>query len=57
MIANVFLNRSKDNIISKELINYFKEIEIINYIRKLGLIDDNQLLNAKVEFKKSHIGK
>lgn len=57
MIASVFLNRSKDNLISKELINYFREIEIINYIRRLGLINDEQFLNAKVEFKKSHIGK
>ena len=41
MIANIFLNRSKDNLINKNFIDYHREIELINYIRKLGLINDD----------------
>lgn len=57
MIANIFLNRSKDNLIAKNFLDYQKEIEIINYIRRLGLIDDDSLIKAKLQFKNSHIGK
>lgn len=56
MIANVFLNRSKEYLIAKNFIDYHREIELINYIRRLGLIDDDNLIKAKIEFKKSHIG-
>ncbi len=57
MIANIFLNRSKDNLINKNFINYHREIELINYIRKLGLINDDCFIKAKLELKKSYIGK
>lgn len=56
MIANVFLNRSKEYLIAKNFIDYYREIELINYIRRLGLIDDDNLIKAKIEFKKLHIG-
>ncbi len=56
MIANIFLNRSKDNLVAKNFLDYHREIEIINYIRRLGLIDDDSLIKAKLQFKKSHIG-
>ena len=57
MIANIFLNRSKETIISKDFKNYLREIEYTNLLRRLNLINDNHLLKAKVEIKKSHIGK
>ncbi len=57
MIANIFLNRSNENIISKELREYLREIEYTNLLRRLNMITDDNLLKAKVEFKKSHIGK
>lgn len=56
MIANVFLNRSKEYLINKNFIDYYMEIELLNYIRRLGLIDDDNLIKAKLEIKKSHIG-
>ena len=57
MIANIFLNRSKETIISKDFKNYLREIEYTNLLRRLNLINDDHLLKAKVEIKKSHIGK
>ncbi len=57
MIANIFLDRCKENIISKDLKEYLKEIEYINLLRRLNMINDDNLLKAKVEFKKSHICK
>lgn len=56
MIANVFLNRSKEYLINKNFIDYHMEIELLNYIRRLGLIDDDNLIKAKLEIKKTHIG-
>ena len=56
MIANIFLNRSKDNLVAKNFLDYHMEIELLNYIRRLGLIDDDNLIKAKLEIKKSHIG-
>ena len=56
MISNVFLNRSKEYLINKNFIDYNMEIEFLNYIRGLGLIDDDNLIKAKLEIKKSHIG-
>ena len=52
MIANIFLNRNKENIISTDFKNYLKEIEYINLLRRLNLINDDQLLKAKVQIKK-----
>lgn len=57
MIANIFLNRSKETIISKDFKNYLREIEYTNLLRRLNLINDDHLLKTKVEIKKSHIGK
>ena len=38
MIANVFLNRSKEYLIAKNFIDYHREIELINYIKQFSKV-------------------
>ena len=57
MIANVFLDKSKEYIISKDYINYLVELESLNYLKKLNVIDIKLYDKAILYLKKSHIGK
>lgn len=55
MIANIFLNRTNEYIISKELIQYLIELETLRDLRNKDLISDDVYLKAKVQIRKSHI--
>ena len=57
MIANVFLDKSKEYIISKDYINYLVELESLNYLKKFNIIDMKLYDKAILYLKKSHIGK
>ncbi len=57
MIANVFLDRSKEYIISKEYINYLVELETLNYLKKLNVINQTIYDKAILYLKKLYIGK
>ena len=57
MIANVFLDKSKDYIINKDYIYYLVELETLNYLKKNNIIDLILYDKANVYLKKSHIGK
>lgn len=55
MIANIFLNRTNEYIISKDLIQYLIELETLRDLRNKDLISDDVYLKAKVQIRKSHI--
>lgn len=57
MIANIFLNVSNENKISREFLKYIKELEILNHLKKNNLINDEDYLKIKINLKKLHIGK
>ena len=55
MISNIFLNRTTDYIISKDLIQYLLQLETLKYLRSKDLLSDEVYLKSKVQIKKSHI--
>ncbi len=57
MIANVFLDRSKENIISFSYIDYIVMLETLNFLKKENLIEINIYDKAILQLKKSYIGK
>lgn len=57
MIYNVFEDGKNQNSIKQTYLDYLIQIELLNYLNRLKLIDNNTYSNAKVEIEKSHIGK
>lgn len=57
MIYNVFEDGKNKNSIKQTYLEYLIQIELLNYLDRLKLIDNNTYSNAKVEIEKLHIGK
>lgn len=57
MIYNVFEDGKNQKSIQQNYLDYLVQIELLNYLDRLKLIDNNTYSNAKVEIEKSHIGK
>lgn len=57
MIYNVFEDGKNKNSIKQTYLDYLIQIELLNYLDRLKLIDNNTYSNAKVEIEKLHIGK
>ena len=38
-IANIFLNKNQEYIISKEYIDYLVKLEALNYLKRMNIID------------------
>lgn len=55
MISNVFLDNSKENVISKNFIQYLLKLDALNYLKKNELIDTRCYEKTKVQIKKLHI--
>lgn len=55
MIANVFLNNNKSNLICKNYIQYLLQLDALNYLKNEKLIDIKNYERAKLQIKKSHI--
>lgn len=56
-ISNIFFNKNKEYLISKDYIDYLVELETLNYLKRLNIIDISLYDKAIVYFKKSHLGK
>ena len=57
MIYNVFEDGKNQNSIKQTYLDYLIQIELLNYLDRLKLIDNNTYSNAKDEIEKSQIGK
>lgn len=55
MIANIFLNRTSENIISKNFIQYLIQLENLKNLRNKDLISEEVYLKSKVQIKKRYI--
>lgn len=56
MISNVFLDKSKEKIISLDYIDYLVILETLNYLKKENLIDISIYDKMILRIKKTHIG-
>lgn len=56
MISNVFLDKSKEKIISLDYIDYLVILETLNYLKKENLIDISIYDKMILQIKKTHIG-
>lgn len=57
MIYNVFEDGKNQKSIQQNYLDYLVQIELLNYLDRLKLIDNNTYSNAKTEIEKLHIGK
>lgn len=57
MVANIFLNRTSENIISKNFIQYLLQLENLKNLRNKDLISEEVYLKSKVQIKKKYISK
>lgn len=55
MVLNV--KKSNEDKMNKNYIQYLLKIDNLKYLRDKKLITDNEYRNAKMRFRKSHIGK
>lgn len=56
-IANIFFNKDQEHIISKEYIDYLVRLWVLNYLKRMNIIDMSLYDKAILYFKKSYIGK
>lgn len=57
MISNVFLDKSKEKIISLDYIDYLVMLETLNYLKRENLIEISIYDKMIRQIKKTHIGK
>lgn len=55
MVVNIFLNRTSENIISKDLIQYLIQLETLKDLRNKDLICEDVYLKSKVQIQKKYI--